>query len=177
MNWRELLTSEIEATYPVADNLMAMVEGEDLKWKPATGDNWLTLGQLLRHISDACGGAFHGFITGDWGLPEGVEPADMPMEDMLPPAEKFPTVESVEEARQLLAKDRDLAVASLAKASDERLGSEPAPAPWDPSETPLGCRLLHMVEHLNNHKAQLFSYLKLMGKPVNTGHLYGMGSM
>ena len=33
-----------------------------------------------------------------------------------------------------------------------------------------------MVGHLANHKAQLFYYLKLLGKDVNTMHLYGMGS-
>jgi hypothetical protein len=32
------------------------------------------------------------------------------------------------------------------------------------------------VEHLGNHQSQLFYYLKLMGKPVNTMHLYGMGA-
>ena len=160
--------------YAAADGLMRLAEGEDLNWKPEIGENWLTLGQLLKHVSDAAGSAFHGFATGDWGLPEGVEPKDIPMEYMLPPAEKFPTVESVAEARKLLAEDKEVALASLAEVTDDRLDSEPAPAPWDPTPTPLGYRLLQMVEHLANHKAQLFYYLKLMGKPVNTGHLYGM---
>jgi hypothetical protein len=31
-----------------------------------------------------------------------------------------------------------------------------------------------MVEHLAQHKGQLFYYFKLQGKPVNTGHLWGM---
>ena len=31
-----------------------------------------------------------------------------------------------------------------------------------------------MAEHLAQHKAQLFYYLKLQGKDVNTMHLYGM---
>jgi hypothetical protein len=31
-----------------------------------------------------------------------------------------------------------------------------------------------MIGHLAQHKAQLFYYLKLQGKPVHTGHLYGM---
>jgi hypothetical protein len=37
----------------------------------------------------------------------------------------------------------------------------------------LGQRLLQMVAHLAQHKAQLFYYLKLQGKPVHTGHLWG----
>ena len=31
-----------------------------------------------------------------------------------------------------------------------------------------------MVEHLATHKAQLFYYLKLQGKDVDTMHLWGM---
>lgn len=49
-----------------------------------------------------------------------------------------------------------------------------APAPWDPTEMLLGHRLLQMVDHLKQHKAQLFYYLKPQGKPVNTAELWGM---
>jgi uncharacterized damage-inducible protein DinB len=38
----------------------------------------------------------------------------------------------------------------------------------------LGHRLLSMVLHITQHKGQLFYYLKLMGKPVNTSDLWGM---
>ncbi len=34
MNWTQLITSEMEATYAVTDNLMAMLKDEDLGWKP-----------------------------------------------------------------------------------------------------------------------------------------------
>ncbi len=30
-----------------------------------------------------------------------------------------------------------------------------------------------MIEHLKQHKGQLFYYLKLQGKPVNTSDLWG----
>jgi hypothetical protein len=30
-----------------------------------------------------------------------------------------------------------------------------------------------MVDHLASHKSQLFYYLKLMGRPVHTGSLWG----
>lgn len=61
----------------------------------------------------------------------------------------------------------------LEKCSEEDLAIKPAPAPWDPQSVNLGHRLLQMIGHLNQHKAQLFYYLKLQDKPVNTGHLYG----
>ena len=62
----------------------------------------------------------------------------------------------------------------LSKATDERLENEPAPVPWDPTGIPLGYRLLQFVIHLNQHKGQLFYYLKLQEKPVNTQHLWGI---
>lgn len=72
---------------------------DDLDWKPATGENWMTTGQLLRHRGDACGTALHGFSAGDWRMPDGQDLEDVPQEDQLPSAERLPTVESVDEAR------------------------------------------------------------------------------
>jgi hypothetical protein len=62
----------------------------------------------------------------------------------------------------------------LASCSEEQLAGKPAPAPWDPTEIVLGHRLLQMIDHLKQHKGQLFYYLKLQGKPVNTGNLWGV---
>ena len=95
MNWTELLTSQIEETYATTDNLMAMLEDEDLGWKPPTGDNWMTNGQLLMHLTNACGMCCKGFATGDWGLPAGETLDDMPAEAMMAPAESMPTAASV----------------------------------------------------------------------------------
>ena len=174
MDWTGLLKSEIETTYKVAEGLLELVDGDQLGWKPSTGSNWMTTGQLLHHLSDACGAPFRGFVTGDWGMPEGVSPEDTPPEEMLPGAEKLPAVESVAQAKALLAADRQLALDMLSRCPEERLSTEPSTAPWDPTEMVLGHRLLDMVEHLKSHKAQLFYYLKLQGVPVHTGHLWGM---
>jgi hypothetical protein len=170
-----LLKEETEEAYRATEGLMAMVEDKDLNWKPATGENWMTMGQLLQHLTFACGACFKGFATGDWGVPpEDME--NMSPDDMLPPAEKLPTTESVKAAQDALAADKKTAFEILAEVGEKRLNNDPAPAPWDPREIPLGQRLLSMVGHLNNHKAQLFYYLKLQGKPVNTMHFYGMGA-
>ena len=61
MNWTELLKGAIEYNYAVTDQLIAQVEDGELDWKPATGRNWMSVGQLLRHICDASGGGFKGF--------------------------------------------------------------------------------------------------------------------
>ena len=174
MNWTELLNAEIAYTYAVTDKLMDLVDDGALDWKPATGENWMTTGQLLMHLTNACGAPVRGFVTGDWGMPEGMDIGDMPPEDMLPPAEKLPTVGSVAEAKKLLAEDKQVALAMVAEAGEERLANEKVTPPWGGQEGLLGRELLGMVGHLGAHKGQLFYYLKLQGKPVNTGHLFEM---
>ena len=182
INWTEYLTSEIEDTYGATFGLLKLVDDSDLNWKPATGDNWMTTGQLLRHIAEACGFCCRGFVTGDWGMPpaEGSDGADgaetkpdAAPENMLPPAESMATVTSVAEAVAMLEADKAVALAMVAEAGEESLTNTPAPAPWDPSDKKLGPRLHSMVDHLASHKAQLFYYLKLQGKPVNTWTLWG----
>ncbi len=174
MNWTELLNCEIESTYRGTLKLMQKVRPGTLHWKPATGANWMTVSQLLKHISSACGAACQGFVTGDWGLPPGVKMEDLATEEMLPPAEKMPGIESVEDARLLLLEDKALALRLVGQASEKDLASRKMAAPWAPGqEFILGWHLLQMVRHLDAHKAQLFYYLKLQGEPVNTGDLWG----
>lgn len=173
MSWTELLKRETEYTYKVTEKLIDLVDNDKLDWKPSTGENWMTMAQLLMHITNACGAPIKGFVTGDWGIPEEAM-QDMKPEDMLPPAEKMPKVGSVEEAKRFFAEDKKTAFENLAKCTEDELATKPAPAPWDPGDMILGHRLLQMVEHLASHKNQLFFYLKLQDKPVNTSHLWGM---
>ena len=176
MNWTELLNAEIKDVYGVTEQLIDLVDDDKLEWKPATGENWMTTGQLLMHITNSCGACIKGFVTGDWDMPDGVDLNEVPMEEMLPPAEKMPTVTSISEAKELLSKDKEIGIEMIAKAGEERLENDTAPAPWDPTEAKLGHRLLSMVGHLTSHKSQLYYYLKLQGKPVNTQTLWGMVS-
>lgn len=175
MNWTELLNSEIETKYKATEGLLELVDDGQLDWKPSTGSNWMTTGQLLRHLAaDGCGAPFRGFVTGDWGMPDGVSVDEMSPEEMLTVAERMPALGSVDEAKRLLAADKQLALDMLARCPEERLATEVTTAPWDPTEMTLGYRLLEMVQHLKSHQAQLFYYLKLQGVPVHTGHLWGM---
>ena len=175
MNWKALLQEELEYLYRVTDGLFAMVDDGDLEWRPATGENWMTTGQLLKHTAESNGPGFKGFVTGDWGMPDGMNLDDMAPEDMLPPADAMPSVDSVAEARDLLAQDRAQALEVLAGVSEDDLANREIAAPWNPGESfSLGRHLLHSVRHSLQHKGQLFYYLKLQGKPVNTQHLWGM---
>ena len=170
MNWTELLKEEMQKTYATTQKLVDLVNDDDLAWKPSTGANWMTTGQLLKHITEGCGAPFRAFITGDWGLPEGT---DLNVVTQLPPAEELLAIGSVAEAKRLLGEDKQVSCALLATRDEEALAHDKAPAPWDPTGTVLGHRLLQMVDHLKQHKGQLFYYLKLQGKPVRTADLWG----
>ena len=168
MNWKRFLTDEIESTYRATEGIIDLVDEDALDWKPTTGENWMTTGQLLRHIADACGKCFQGFVTGDWGMPMDGEV------EMLPPAHKMPSVTSIAEAKELLEADKQIALAMLDQCSEVDLAEQKITAPWDPREVILGEQLLHMIGHLAQHKTQLFYYMKLEGKPVYTGTLWGL---
>ncbi|HOK46022.1 MAG TPA: DinB family protein [Bryobacteraceae bacterium] len=174
MTWTQLLKDEVETTYSATLKLLDKVDPNSLEWKPQSGSNWMTTGQLLMHLTNACGAAFKSFVTGDWGLPPGVKFEDLPPEQQLPPAEKMPTIGSVEEARKLLLEDKALALQMIDKAGEHDLANKQVAAPWAPDEEyALGRHLLQMIQHLAMHKSQLFYYLKLQGKPVNTVDLWG----
>lgn len=173
MNWTQLLRSEIEATYQSTTKLLDKVDPDKLGWKPETGSNWMTMGQLLKHISIGCGAGCEAFVTGNWGLPEGKKFEDLPPEEILPPAEKLPSIESVSEAKQLLAEDKELAIRMIEKTGEDCLNKETF-APWAANTSlPLGQHFLRMLQHLDRHKSQLFYYLKLQGKSLNTMDLWG----
>lgn len=168
MNWTELLKSELESAYSATEKLLGKTDDRMLGWKPSSGSNWMTTSQLLMHLCSSGGATFKGFITGEWPMPEGAD------SEMLPPAEKMPTVASTAEAKRILQEDKKTAFQALAKCSEEDLAKKPAPAPWEPTPMILGQRLLQMIDHLKAHKGQLFYYLKLQGKPVNTADYWGM---
>jgi uncharacterized damage-inducible protein DinB len=174
VNWTQLLKSEVESTYTTTERLLDRVDPNGLDWKPQSGSNWMTVGRLLKHITNACGAGCRAFVSGDWGLPPGVKVEDLSPEEMLPPAEKLPAIGSIEEARKLLSEDKALALQIIDQAGENDLANREVAAPWAPGvEYALGRHLLQMVQHLDRHKGQLFYYLKLQGKPVNTADLWG----
>ena len=169
----ELLNRQVDDVYRATDGLMAMVDDADLDWRPASGDNWMTTGQLVKHLETACGFIARGFVTGDWGpvMAEMEEAGDgSPTVD----AGSMPSTPSVAASREALAADRALTLSTIEQAGEERLANEQVTAPWNPTPRSLGYQVLECLLHLGAHRSQLFYYLKLMGKPVNTLHLWGM---
>ncbi len=168
----EILMREAEATYGITEKLFRQVADDELTWTPLTGRNWMTMGQLLMHCASfGCGKAIQGFVKGDWGLPEGIK--DAGAEVHTPPPAALPRVESVEQAIALLAMDRSLALSCIGTAGEPKLLATRCAVPWGGPVDSLFEHLLRMIAHLAQHKGQLFYYLKLMGKEVNTSDLWG----
>jgi uncharacterized damage-inducible protein DinB len=176
MNLSELLKTLAESAYQTADGLLDMIEDEDLGWKPSQGTNWWTVGQLLRHMTVSCGIWCKGFLDGTWDDPGDVDYGQTPEGQSLPPASAYRSVDSVAAARDALAADRATAFQVLNRVSEEDLATKKVAAPWNPTPRELVACLLDMIRHLESHRTQLFTYLKLMGKPVHTGHLWGTGN-
>lgn len=173
MNWTDLLENRTNEAYRATTGLLDLVKDTDLAWKPPAGSNWMTTGQLLEHMTTACGHCVACFVDGSWPEFEGAGDGDGG-DGMLPTASKMPTAKSVADARTRIVADHKVALAKIAAAGEKRLSTEQVAAPWNPTPQLLARQVLDMVGHLENHKAQLFYYLKQMGRPVHTGHLYGM---
>ena len=169
MNWTEYLTAEVEAAYNATLGLVDLVDNATLGWQPPAGKNWMTLGQLLKHLETACGFCCNAFVTGDWGMPSGDDGGDM-----VPDAASLPTTPTVAATRAALLSDKALTLDAIAHVGEQGLANKKVAAPWNPEPRTYGHQFSHMVEHLQQHKAQLYFYLKLQGHDINTSHLYGM---
>jgi uncharacterized damage-inducible protein DinB len=170
MTLTQILLTETETTYALAERLFKRVRDSELDWTPPAGTNWMTLGQLLMHCANfGCGKAIEGFVSGDWG-PGAEDAVEL---DHVPPPEVLPGVRSVREALGLLSADRELAMNWIRAAGEENLLARSVTAPWGGPKAPLFQQLLRMIAHLAQHKGQLFYYLKLMGKDVTTQDLWG----
>ncbi|MDX9754492.1 MAG: DinB family protein [bacterium] len=175
MLWKEMLAQNLESTYLSTEMLIDWIQEDDLDWKPAQNNNWMTTRQVLHHLVNSSGPSFNAFIHGEWGIPEDFDYSALPQEEKMPPATAMPFVSSVAEAQAMLAQDKQMAFDLLAQTSETDLATKQVAAPWEPDQPKiLGHYLLDMINHAQQHKYQLFYYLKLQGKPVNTFTLHGL---
>jgi len=171
---KDVLLEEAETTFRITENLFRQVGDSELLWKPPTGKNWMTVSQLLMHCASfGCGKAIQGFVKGDWDFPESTSPGDHNLDLHVPPASELAGVDSVAQALELLVQDRILTRACIEEVDETILLAERFTAPWGGPKITLFQHLLLMIAHLAQHKGQLFYYLKLMGKEVNTSDLWG----
>lgn len=161
MTKNEFYEIVMQAVRP-AEKLIGMVPADKLSWKP--GPTFMNLGQLICHLSDGVGVGLETMLSGKWP----------PMEEM-DTAMKLENLPScgVQEALSKLAKDSRILRASLDGISEADFTNRVVSVPWG-WNAKLEIMAVHFLGHFNNHKMQLFTYLKLLGLPVNTESLYGV---
>jgi uncharacterized damage-inducible protein DinB len=148
--------------YRPAEKLISMVPADKLNWKP--GPTFMSVGQVLCHLSDGFGGGFDMLLSGKWPsmeeMGEGMK------------LENLPSC-SPQEALDKLEKDKKILRRVLDGVSEEDFANKVVSVPWGMTAK-VERMAISFLEHFTNHKMQLFTYLKLLGLPVNTETLYGM---
>ena len=140
--------------------LISLAPEESLFWRPAEA-NMMNLGQLLRHVAD-CPRAL-----------------TMAARDAFPPPAEFERANEAAlvntatpgEAGRTLEANYAEAVKAIEALSEDDFQRKQIAVPWGPP-TLMHMALLFMAMHQSNHKMQLFTYLKILGFPVNTMTLY-----
>jgi len=144
-----------------AEKLIAMVPADKLGWRP--GPTFMSLGQVVCHLSGGLGGDFETLLSGKWPSMEEME-VGMKLENM-------PSC-GVQEALDKLEKDKKVLRTALDGVSEADFTNRVVSVPWG-WKAKLEIMGVSFLGHFNNHKMQLFTYLKLLGLPVNTETLYG----
>jgi uncharacterized damage-inducible protein DinB len=141
-----------------AESMIKMVPADKLEWKP--GPSFMTMGHLIHHLSDGIGTELRMLIENSWPKPE----------EMSEAMKKTPSCD-VREALAKLEKDKTTLRDVLAGVSEEEFASKIVSVPWG-WKSNLELMALNFRDHFVHHKMQLFTYLKLLGLPVNTETLY-----
>jgi len=144
-----------------AEKLISMVPTDKLDWRP--GPTFMSTGQVIFHLSDGLGVGLETMLSGKWPPSEEMEAA-MKLENM--PSCSF------QEALDRLAKDSRILRSTLDGITDADFTNRIVSVPWG-WNAKLEIMAVHFLVHFSHHKMQLFSYLKLLGLPVNTESLYG----
>jgi hypothetical protein len=144
-----------------AEKLIGMVPADKLNWKP--GPTFMSIGQVLSHLSDGVGGGLETLVSGKWPSMEEME-VGMKLENM--------TSCGIQEALSKLEKDKATLRATLDEMSEDDFTNRVVSVPWG-WKAKIEIMSVAFLGHFNNHKMQLFTYLKLLGLPVNTESLYG----
>ncbi len=161
---REEYIQYVENIYQATRKLIMLTPEEKFNFKPMEGV--FTIDQLLHHCSGCLGGmayqAYHDAFP------------DIPPENMLPPAETYLRVSSVNEAVEKIDKDFQLMKDEFGKMTEDEFNTKMIKPPWMPFEIPFAAFMMQAFEHLSNHRMQLFLWLRLSEEKINTAHLYGM---
>lgn len=131
----------------IAAKAMADFPEEKLDWRPAPGTP--TAGELMGHISGGEEFFTRGLGQNDWTRPEHAPPA--PDHPVTPAS----LAQRLEEAHRKMKE----ALAGLPPQEYAAIKETPFTGP-----IPLQMLLYGMLEHLIHHRAQLYTYYRLLGK-------------
>ena len=145
------------AAFRPAESLLKMVPADKLDWKP--GPTFMTLGQLICHLSTGIGTELKMLINNSWPKPE-----EMSAQGQMPSC-------GIKEALANIEKDKITLREVLAGVTEKDFATKIVSTPWG-FQGNLEKMSLDFREHFVNHKMQLFTYLKLLGFAVNTETLY-----
>jgi hypothetical protein len=152
----------VMGNYGAVEKLIGMVPAEKLNRQP--GPTFMSVGQVICHLSDGMGGGFEMMLSGKW--PSMEEMAEGMKLENLPSC-------SAQEALDKLEKDKKTLRQVLDGMSEEDFTNKVVSVPWGWTAK-MERMAIGFLEHFTNHKMQLFTYLKLLGLPVNTETLYGI---
>ncbi len=142
------------------EHLIQLIPPDRIEWNPRWPSGSSDMGHLLGHLLDCLAGFCAVFYDASPLKLKGVlELRSLPVNHLCNPAEAASRIEAyaryIEEGFELCC-DEDL----------QRM------LPTVFATESVATLLLGNLEHLINHKYQLFVYLKLLGVPVRTGDIY-----
>jgi hypothetical protein len=147
--------------------LIAKVPSDKLDWRPDA--SFLKMGAVVRHVAESVGAELKALKDNGWAIRFEEHGANAG----LPPADKFPAVQSVQEALDRIDADWKLFEELFAGIDEKTFNTQVCAVPWMAPGTTLVEYLLMSAEHLSNHRMQLFLYLRLLGVKADTSTLYG----
>jgi hypothetical protein len=150
--------------------LIGKTPGDKLSWRP--DQSFLKLSAVLHHVSNAVGSQLRDVMNDGWEYRSEEGGGDDGGSSGLPPADAFPVVKSVDEARKMIDADWKLFEERFAALDEDTFNRQVCKIPWMAPGTTLKEYMLLTTEHLSNHRMQLFMYLRLLGVKVDTSNLY-----
>jgi DinB superfamily len=159
------LREKVIATVERTEHLVSLVPADRLNWRPSTTNGSIQvsdLGHLLGHLLDCLAGFCAVFYT--------AFPAELASLAELRSARVNHSCHP-EEWRARVKIYRSAIDAGFQQCADKDL-SRLAKTVFRPEGQTVASLLFGNLEHLINHKYQLFFYLKILGVPVGTPDLY-----
>ena len=151
---KEMLFARIDEDFALVEEMLALLPAGSEEWRPVwPGDVPFTVAELAAHLAESFGGVCACFAR-------------------LLNLRQVATVGlSVRESGEVMAAYRAQVREAFELMEDADL-VRVIPTYFVPEGEPFLAVLLTNWKHVNHHAYQLFIYLKLLGVPVGTRHLY-----